>query len=293
MSIIVFGLTHLIPGDPVHVMLGDEYTPQSAEQLRREMGLDRPLGVQYFWWLSRVLRGDLGQSLHTKQSVLSTIGQRATMTLSLAVGTLLCSVLLAVPLGVVSATRKDSLLDNMSRLFSMLGISMPVFWVGLLLMVLLSVQLGWLPPGGSPREFGWKALVMPSLTLALANTALVARMTRAMMLEVLRQDYVRTAHAKGLRLSTVHYKHALRNAIIPVVTVVGLQFGFLLGGAVLTEYIFSLPGLGSLLIDSIHRRDYPLIQGAVLLTGLMFGSSGKTGVDGVGEARYSPVSLRT
>lgn len=270
MSIGVFLLIHFIPGDPTITLLGEDYNEQRAAQLRTELGLDRPLPVQFVVWLGRAVRGDLGTSLFNDQAVGRLLIDRGAVTLTLALFTTLISLTMAVPLGVFCATHRDSALDNLIRVLAMIGISMPVFWFGLLLMLLLSLQLGWLPPGGSPRNFGLRAYILPALTLGLSNAALLTRMTRSAMLEVLGQDYIRTAHAKGLRPARVHFRHAFRNAVIPVITIVGLQFGALLGGAVLTEFIFSLPGLGSQLIDSVHRRDFPVIQGTVLLIGAAF-----------------------
>lgn len=270
MSVAVFLLIHFIPGDPTIAILGEDYSEQRASQLRQDLGLDRSLPVQFGLWLSNVVQGDLGTSLFNDRAVAAQLLSRGRVTLTLALFTTIISLVIAVPLGVLSATRRDSWIDNGSRLLTMIGISMPVFWFGLLLMLLLSLQLGLLPPGGSPTNYGLVAYVLPSLTLGITNASLVTRMTRSAMLEVLAQDYIRTARSKGISERTIQYKHAFRNALIPVVTVVGLQVGSLLSGAVLTEFIFSLPGLGSLLIDSVYRRDFPVIQGCVLVVGLAF-----------------------
>lgn len=270
MSLAVFLLIHFIPGDPAITILGEEYSEERAEVLRAELGLDRPLPVQFVAWLGSILQGDLGRSLFNNQDVGPLLMGRGAVTLTLAIFTTIISLVLAIPLGVLSATKRDSLLDNLTRVVMMVGISMPVFWFGLLLMLLVSLQLGWLPPGGSPANYGLRAYILPALTLGLSNAALLTRMTRSAMLEVLEQDYIRTARSKGLPEHRIQYKHAFRNAVIPVVTIVGLQFGALLSGAVLTEFIFSLPGLGSLLIDSVYRRDFPVVQGVVLVIGFAF-----------------------
>lgn len=270
MSIGVFLLVHFIPGDPAITILGEDYSEARAAVVREELGLDRPLPVQFGIWLGNVLRGDLGRSLFNNALVTNLLLARGTVTLTLAIVTTLFSLAIAIPMGVFSATHRDSWLDNLLRIVSIVGISMPVFWFGLLLMLLFSLQLGLLPPGGSPSTLGYRAYILPALTLGIYNAALVTRMTRSAMLEVLEQDYIRTARAKGINERLIQYKHAFRNALIPVVTIVGLQFGNLLSGTVLTEFIFSLPGLGSLLIDSVYRRDFPIVQGAVLLTGIAF-----------------------
>lgn len=270
MSLAVFLLIHFIPGDPAITILGEEYSEERAEVLRAELGLDRPLPVQFVAWLGSILQGDLGRSFFNNQDVGPLLMGRGAVTLTLATFTTIISLVLAIPLGVLSATKRDSLLDNLTRVVMMVGISMPVFWFGLLLMLLVSLQLGWLPPGGSPANYGLRAYILPALTLGLSNAALLTRMTRSAMLEVLEQDYIRTARSKGLPEHRIQYKHAFRNAVIPVVTIVGLQFGALLSGAVLTEFIFSLPGLGSLLIDSVYRRDFPVVQGVVLVIGFAF-----------------------
>lgn len=252
------------------VLLGENYTESRAEEIRERLGLQRPLVVQFVGWVGRAVQGDLGSSIFLRQEVSRLLLQRGLVTLTLAVLTMLVSIAIAIPLGVISAVKRDSWVDNLTRVVSMAGISMPVFWFGLLLMLVFALHLRWLPPGGSPSQYGMRAYILPALTLGIHNAALLTRMTRATMLETLNQDYIRTARSKGLRRWTIQYKHAFRNALVPIVTIAGLQLGSLLGGAVLTEFIFSLPGLGSLLIDSVYRRDFPVIQGSVLLTGLVF-----------------------
>jgi peptide/nickel transport system permease protein len=223
------------------------------------------------------LRGSLGRSIFPfgrieeaggGDPVLGLILARLPTTALLTVGAMVIAVTIALPLGIITAARKDSLLDNITRAVSVLGVSMPIFWLGLLLILFFALKLRWLPPGGSIGDVGLKVMILPCIALGVAQAALVTRMTRSTMLEILREDYIRTARAKGLKEATVYYRHALRNALIPVVTVVGLQFGRLLGGAVLTETVFNLPGLGRLLVESVYRRDYPVLQGCVLVIAL-------------------------
>ena len=265
-----FSILHLAPGDPVYVLLGQEYTEEAAAQLRRELGLDRPVLVQYVLWLGRAVRGELGRDLITGEKVSAQLAARLPTTLLLAVTSMAVALALGLPTGIASAWRRGGLVDHVSRVVAMVGVSVPVFWLGMLLIVLFSLKLQWLPPGGSLRDHGPVALVLPSVTLGLTFAALIARITRTALLDVLGLDYVRTARAKGLAEAAVLYRHALRNALIPIVTVLGLQVGNLLSGAVLTETIFSLPGLGRLIVDSVLRRDYPLLQGCVLVTSLTF-----------------------
>lgn len=269
-TILVFMLVQLAPGDPVIVMLGPEYDERTAIQLRRELGLDRPLIVQYLRWLVRAVRGDLGRDFISKVPVSEQIRLRLPTTLLLTGTTMVVALAVGVPVGVLSAVRRDSIADHLGRVVAMIGVSVPVFWLGMLLIIAFAVKVQWFPPGGSIREYGFRALVLPALALGLSFAALIMRITRAALLEVLGLDYVRTAQAKGVAQRVVVYHHALRNALIPIVTVVGLQVGALLSGAMLTETIFSLPGLGRLLMESVARRDYPLLQGCVLVTALLF-----------------------
>jgi peptide/nickel transport system permease protein len=269
-TLLAFALIHIAPGDPITVMLGSEYTPQAAAELRAAYGLDRPLLVQYALWLKQVASGHLGRSVFEPRSVASLIRERAGTTLVLAAGSMVVAIGLGVPLGVVAAVRRDSPLDHLTRVASVAGISMPVFWLALLLIVLFAVRLNWFPPGGSMAEYGYRVMVLPALALGLSLMALIARITRSTLLEALFTDYVRTARAKGLSGARVIWRHALRNSLLPLVTVVGLQVGALLGGAVLTETVFALPGLGRLLIDSIAQRDYPMISGVILTTTAAF-----------------------
>jgi ABC-type dipeptide/oligopeptide/nickel transport system permease component len=269
-SFLVFSAIRLVPGDPAIAIAGELATPELREQVRKDLGLDRPMLIQYGIWLGRVLQGDMGQSVRTRIPVLDEIVLRLPKTLQLAALSLVLAAAIGIPIGVLSATRANSWVDGGSMFFALIGVSMPIFWLGLMLMYLFSIILPrWLgmtepllPPTGTGT---WKHLVMPVVALAANSMAIQARMTRACMLEVLRSDYIRTARAKGLAEWKVIYKHALRNALVPIVTIIGLQFGTLLGGAVLTETVFALPGIGRLLIDAISFRDYPVIQGTVLV----------------------------
>jgi peptide/nickel transport system permease protein len=269
-SFFAFSLIRFAPGDPVHAALGMDYDPKMAAQLQHELGLDKPLLEQYVWWLGKVLRGDLGRSIVLGETVTDAITNSLPHTIILALSSMIVALIIAIPLGIISAIRKDTIIDNGSRILAMLGISMPVFWLGILLLIVFSLQLRWLPPGGPVTQRGPSALVLPSITLGASFAALITRMVRSTMLEVLLEDYIRTARAKGLRDLVVYVRHAFKNAMIPVVTVVGMQIGLILSGAVLTETIFNIPGLGRLLMDAVARRDYPLIQGVVLVTALTF-----------------------
>ncbi len=263
----VFLMVRLLPGDPAVAIAGVQATPEFVEQVRREFGLDQPLPVQYITFLGRLLQGDLGISTRTRQPVWEELWARFPHTLELALAALVVAALIGIPAGIISAVRPYSLFDNFSMLVALFGVSIPVFWLGLMLMLLFSVQLGWLPATGR----GTLAhLVLPAVTLGTASAALIARMTRSSMLEVLTQDYVQTARAKGVPERVVILRHALKNAFIPVVTVLGLQLGTLLSGAVLTETVFAWPGVGRLVVESILARDYPVVQGVVLLLATTF-----------------------
>lgn len=274
-SLIVFSLIHLTPGDPVLTMLGEEATPETIAAMRAKLGLDRPLPVQYLSWMGRVLQGDLGRSIRTNQPVSEAIAQRLPVTIELALLSTLVALAIGIPVGILSAVRRNSPLDTGSTTIALLGVALPNFFLAILLIFLFSVKLRWLPPIGyvplvDDLGANLKRMIMPSLTLGTAVAAVVMRQTRSALLEVLDQDYVRTARAKGLNEARTVRSHALKNALIPVVTVVGLQIGGLLGGAIITETIFSMPGIGRMLIDSIFQRDFPLVQGVVLFTALAF-----------------------
>ena len=276
-SLIVFLVLHLAPGDPAEIMLGPQATQEDRLRLRAELGLDDPLHLQYGRWLGHVVRGDLGRSLFMRRAVLGEVLVRLKATLILTGTALVLSSIGGVALGVLSATRPNSLLDRASAVASLFGASMPVFWLGIVLMVLFSLTLGWLPASGMYQPYGGgdlvdlaQHLVLPALTLAAASVTIVARLTRSAMLDVLSQDYIRTARAKGLVERRVVVRHALKNALVPIVTVIGVQAGYLLGGAVLTETVFAWPGVGTLMVQGILARDIPLVQGCVLVVALTF-----------------------
>jgi peptide/nickel transport system permease protein/oligopeptide transport system permease protein len=265
--VLVFLMVRLAPGDPAVLLAGEFATPETLEAIRARYGLDRSLPEQFLIYLEALLRGDLGESARSRSPVLEELKTYFPNTLELASAAILVAVLTGIPLGVLAALRPGSSLDLSVMVLALLGVSMPVFWFGLLAILIFSVGLGWFPVAGK----GTLAhLVLPAITLGINATALLARMTRGTLLEVLSQDYIRTARAKGLAERVVIFKHALRNALIPVVTVVGLEFGTLLSGAVITETIFAWPGLGQLLVGSILARDYPVVQGAVLLVAISF-----------------------
>jgi len=274
-SFLVFWSIRWVPGDPAIALAGELATPEFVAQVRQEMGLDQPVLVQYGRYLWRAVQGDMGRSVKSSLPVVQEITTRLPKTLTLAATSLLLSALIGIPIGIFSATRRNTWFDGGSMTFALIGVSMPIFWLGLMLMILFAVLIPkWfelpgplLPPTGTGT---WQHLVMPSIALAANSMAIQARMTRACMLEVLRQDYIRTARAKGQVERLVVYRHALRNALLPIVTIVGLQFGTLMGGAVLTETVFAWPGIGRLLVDAIGFRDYPVIQATVLVIALGF-----------------------
>lgn len=265
-SIVSFSIMHLIPGDPARIIAGEGATVEDIMAIRIKYGLDRPLVEQYFRFMKGILTNDL-RSIRTERPILSEIIPRFANTAQLAVISILISSLIGVSLGIVSAVKRNSWVDTFSMVFSLVGVSMPIFWLGILLIILFAVALRWLPSGG---KGGIQHLILPALTLGLATSAIIARMTRASMLEVLNQDFVRTAVAFGLPKRKVIYKYVLRNALIPVVTVIGLQFGYLLGGAVLTESVFGWPGLGRFVVDSIFSRDYIAVQVGIMTIATTF-----------------------
>ena len=273
-SIMVFALIHLIPGDPVTVMLGQEATPEVKQALRHELGLDRPLVIQYFVWLGRVVRGDLGRSLVDRAPVLDQIRLRLPATIELAIGAFLIALLIAIPAGVLSATRRGSAVDHASTVLALGGLSLPSFWLAMLLIIVFAVKLQWLPASGyvpffeNPRA-NLTAMILPMFATGIRESAFLTRMLRSSMLEVLHADYVRTARAKGLRERAVVLRHALRNGLVPVVTSSGLVIAGLLGGLVITESIFSIPGFGRLIVDAIFQRDFITVQGAILVSAVL------------------------
>ena len=264
---LVFSLIHFIPGDPAQAMLGEGAAPHEVEQLRQRLGLDRPLIVQYGSFLRGLVRGDLGVSLRNDQPVTQQILERMPATAELALASMLVAVVIALPLGIIAAVWRGTTVDFGAMTLSLVGISVPNFWLGPLLAMIFAVELGWLPVGGRGTA---AHLVLPSLTLGAALAAILARMTRASLLEELREPYVLAARAKGVSRSRAVLRHALRNSLIPIVTILGLQIGVVLTGAVITETIFAWPGIGRLLIQSINFRDYPTVQGCVLLIAVTY-----------------------
>jgi peptide/nickel transport system permease protein len=266
-SLLLFFMLRMLPGDPAQVLAGQMASPEDIKIIRHQLGLDRPIIVQYGLFLSRLVRFDLGRSARTQNPVINEVWARLPNTVLLAVAAITLACLFGIPAGIISATRPYTWIDYLFTSMALFGISMPVFWLGLMLVVIFSVVLQWLPAGGTGS---WKHIILPSFTLAAFVVAFITRMTRASMIEALSQDYTTTARSKGLKERVVIVKHALKNALIPIITVVGLQFGLLLGGAVLTETVFAWPGVGRLIVDSILARDYPVIQGTILIFGLLY-----------------------
>jgi peptide/nickel transport system permease protein len=264
---LVFLLLHLIPGDPVDMMLGEQALPADRAQMRAALGLERPLAAQYVGYLARTARGDLGTSFRQHRSVAALIAERLPATAVLMLGAMVVALGVALPLGLLAAVYHGRWLDQVASVFAVLGVATPNFWLGPLLILAFAIKLDWLPVN---EMGGLSHLVLPSITLGTAMAALLSRMTRTALVEVLGEDYIRTARAKGLRAHTVLLVHALRNALIPVVTVIGLQVGALLSGAIITESIFDWPGLGTLLLGAIYGRDYPLVQGCILVIALTY-----------------------
>jgi peptide/nickel transport system permease protein len=270
-SVIIFSLQQLLPGDPALVMAGEDKDPEVIAQIRRQYHLDQPLPLQYLYWLSGILHGDLGESLRIHQPVLDLVLQKLPVTIQLASMAIVIALVIGIGAGIVSAVKKDSVWDYAANAFALWGISTPNFWLGIMLIFLFSVELGWLPASGYVRlSEDWRAslasTIMPAFVLGNAIAAILMRHTRSAMLQVLESDYVRTARAKGLLERTVILKHAMRNALTPVITLGALEFGTLLSGAVLTEQIFTIPGFGKLIVDAVFNRDYAVVQGVVLVT---------------------------
>jgi peptide/nickel transport system permease protein len=269
-SLITFGLMRLIPGDPAAAMAGLSATQRDIAQLRTDLGLDQPLLVQLFRWYGGLLQGDLGRSILLGKPVVTATMERLPVTIGLSVFALVLTLIFGVMAGILAALRQNSWVDQLAMMLAMIGISVPNFFLGLLMIILFAVKLGWLPTGGyvpfTEDPLGWlRSMTMPAISLALLQAGLLARITRSTMLEVLRQDYIRTARAKGLPQRQVVFKHALANALIPIVTVVGIIVSLLLSGAVVTEALFSIPGIGQLLTQAVLSRDYPMVQGGLLL----------------------------
>ncbi len=266
-SLMLFIMLRMLPGDPAQVLAGQMASPADVEVIRIQMGLDKPVYIQYASFLNRLLHFDLGVSARTQNPVIEEIWARLPNTVLLAFCAITLATFFGIPAGIIAAVRPYSWVDYTVTVAALIGISMPVFWLGIMLMIVFAITLQWLPAGGIGT---WQHLVLPSVTLAAFVVAFIARMTRSCMLEVLAQDYVTTARSKGLMEKVIIIKHALKNALIPIITVVGLQFGLLLGGAVLTETVFAWPGLGRLIVDSILARDYAMIQGSILIFGLLY-----------------------
>jgi peptide/nickel transport system permease protein len=270
-TVIVFAGVRMIPGDPARVMAGTEADAAGLEEIRQKYGLRDPVPVQYLKWAGRALRGDLGESIRTKEPVLRLIRQKLPITLQLALYSLVIALLIAVPAGVLAAVRRNTVWDYLASGVSLCGVSIPNFWLGIMLILFLSVRLQWLPASGFVSPFedlrgNTQRLLMPAFVLGAALAAVLMRQTRNSMIEVLSTDYIRTAYAKGLRTGLVVFRHAIRNGLIPVITIFGLQLGALIGGAVVTEQIFVVPGFGRLILEGVFTRDYPIVQGVVLIT---------------------------
>lgn len=294
-SLVVFLFIHMIPGDPARIMLGEHDTPSALAELREQLGLNDPLHIQYLRFASKMVRGDLGRSISSNNRVSEELAARFPATIELSIVAMIIAIIVGVPAGIISAVRQNSLFDRAGMFFALLGVSMPVFWLGLMFIWFFSLVLGWLPASARldslidlPTRTGFMVmdsliagdfaafgnalahLLLPGITLGTIPMAIIARMTRSSLLEVMSQDYVRTARAKGLAERKVVLRHALKNALIPVITIIGLEFGALLGGAVMTETIFSWPGVGRLTYDAIMNRDFPMLQGSILLIAASF-----------------------
>jgi peptide/nickel transport system permease protein len=274
-SMLIFGLQQLLPGDPALIMAGEERDPKVLAEIRQQYRLDQPIPVQYFYWVKGVLSGNLGESMRLKASVGSLVSEKLPVTLQLAAMALLIAIGIGIPAGIISAVKKETAWDYGANLFALWGLSTPNFWLGILLIFLFSVTLGWLPASGYVKlSENWEAslatTIMPAFVLGNALAAVLMRHTRSAMLQAMGTDYVRTARAKGLNEGRVVLKHALRNAMTPVITLLALDFGTLLSGAVLTEQIFTIPGFGKLIVDSVFNRDYAVVQGVVLVTSTIY-----------------------
>ena len=272
---IAFIIVRLAPGDPAALMLGPEASPEDVVQLRERLGLDRPIMTQYLTFIGNALQGDLGESIFFKQSVLKTLAQRAEPTVFLSLFSLLIAVVIAMPIGIYAAYRRGSFLDQSSISLAMLAASVPSFWTGLLVQRYIATELGWFPAsgyGGPDADFleRMRHLILPSIVLGIVNSALILRFTRASMLDILGEDYVRTARSKGMSEQRVVLRHALKNAAIPIITVVGLTFALLVSGAVVTERVFNIPGMGNLVVNAVLRRDYPVIQGTLIVVAVLY-----------------------
>ena len=272
-TLISFSLLFIIPGDPAETILtgpGGGADPKAVEEFRIKMGLDKPIYIQYFTWLNDILHGNLGYSYLSKQPVLDQILSSFHATLKLAIVSMIISLMISIPIGIISAIKQYSAIDNVSMVGALLGVSMPNFWQGLLLILLFAVTLGWLPVAGYGDHGDLEHIILPAITLGTSSAAITTRLMRSTMLETINQDYIQAARAKGLSERVVIGKHALKNALIPVVTMIGLNFGYLLDGSVVVETIFAWPGIGLLMVESIYLRDYPMIQGCILFVAVIF-----------------------
>lgn len=273
-SFMVFISVHLTPGDPAMVIGGEQATIEDLDNIRETLGLDKPIAVQYFEYMKGVLSGDLGISFHTDQSVASELFSRFPNTLALAILSLFFSIVIGIPIGIISAIKQNSWMDITGTTSALIGVSIPNFWMGAMLILVFSVNLHWFPVSGLVTPFfsfeGIRHLLLPSIAIGTASAALIARMTRSSMLEIVRSDYVRTARSKGVKEKKVIFVHSLRNAMIPVITIIGTEFGVLLGGAIITEQVFAINGIGRLIIDAILARDFPIVQGGVLFIAFIF-----------------------
>lgn len=272
-TLISFSLLFIIPGDPAETILtgpGGGADPKAVEEFRIKMGLDKPIYIQYFTWLESILHGNLGYSYLSKRPVIETILSSFQATLKLAIVSLIISLMISIPLGIISAIKQYSAIDNVSMAGALLGVSMPNFWQGLLLILLFAVTLGWLPVAGYGDHGDLEHIILPAITLGTSSAAITTRLMRSTMLETINQDYIQAARAKGLSERVVIGKHALKNALIPVVTMIGLNFAYLLDGSVVVETIFAWPGIGLLMVESIYMRDYPMIQGCILFVAIIF-----------------------
>lgn len=266
-TFLVYFIISLTPGDPAALILGNGATQESIQELREEMGLNQPVVIQYGNYMKGLLTGDMGTSYSTGKKVLGEVSQRFPNTFKLTFSAIFLAILISIPIGIISATRQYSIFDNVGMIIALIGISMPSFWTGLIFIIIFALNLGWFPSSGMS---GLSSMVLPSFTLAVAATAGITRTMRSSMLEVIRQDYINTAKAKGVSKYNTIKKHALKNALIPAITVIGLQFGVLLGGAVLTETVFSWPGIGRLMVESIQRKDTPMVLGCVIVFAVAF-----------------------
>ena len=267
-TFLVFMIMQLAPGDPVRMILGDSAEPEAIEAMREEMGLNDPVLVQYGRYMVNLLHGDMGTSYTNQRPVAHEVFSRVPATFELALVSAVVSILIAIPLGVVAAVKQNTLFDNLSMVLSLVGISMPAFWLALMLMLVFSLRLGWFPVQGNSD--GWRSFVLPSIAIGFMNMAAIARTTRSSMLETIRQDYIRTARSKGISEGEVIMHHAFGNALIPTITVVGVQLGGLLGGAVLTETVFAWPGLGRLMVQAVYNRDVPVVMGCIVILSIGF-----------------------